>query len=178
MYEAGSIVFMMKNKTIYKGRILNLVVRKQRLPNGFLATLETIEHRGAALIVPFLSSNKIIILKQYRPVINSYIYELPAGTIDRGESAFKCARREIVEETGYSAKKLSYLGKIVPVPGYSTECIRIYRADGLVKREHKSEADEVIRSYVVTRGQVRKLFESGKLIDAKTIAALAFCGWL
>ena len=168
----------MKNKTLFKGRLIDLVVKKVRLPNGYVVKLETIRHPGAALIIPFLSKDKIIMLKQYRPVIDSYIYELPAGTLDNNEKPIECARREIVEETGFSAGKLSYIGKIFPVPGYSTECIKIYKAEGLCEEDHHAEADEVIKSYVFTRSGIRKLFKSGKIVDAKTIAALALVGWL
>jgi ADP-ribose pyrophosphatase len=168
----------MKNRTVFKGKLIDLVVKKVRLPNGYVATLETIKHRGAALIVPFLSKDRIIMLKQYRPVIESYIYELPAGTIDKKESALQCARREVVEETSYAAKKFTYLGRIFPVPGYSTECIKIYKAQGLRRVEALAEKDEVIQSYIFTRAGIRKLFKSGAIVDAKTIAALAMCGWL
>lgn len=168
----------MENKTVFKGRLINLVVRRVRLPNGYVARLETIKHPGAALIVPLLGKDKIILLKQYRPVIDSYIYELPAGTLDKGERPLECAKREIIEETGFSAKKFTYLGKIFPVPGYSTECIYIYKAGGLHKEIHRKEADEVIESHIVTRQKIRKLFKSGRIIDAKTIAALAFVGWI
>lgn len=168
----------MQNKVIFKGRLISVVVRKVRLPNGYNATLETVKHPGAALIIPFLSRKKIIMLKQYRPVINSYIYELPAGTLDRNERPAACARREIVEETGFSSGKLSCLGKIFPVPGYSTECIHIYKAERLRKEAHEAEADEVIESRVYNRSKVRKLFKAGSIVDAKTIAALAMCGWL
>ena len=168
----------MKNKTIFKGRLLDLVVKNVRLPNGYTVRLETIKHPGAALIIPFLSKDRIILLKQYRPAIDSYIYELPAGTLDKNEKPAECARREIIEETGFSAKKLTYIGKIFPVPGYSTECIKIYKAAGLRKEEHKYEKDEVIKSHLFTRSGIRQLFKSGKIVDAKTIAALALCGWL
>ena len=168
----------MKNKTLFKGRFIDLVVKNVRLPNGHCVRLETIKHPGAALIIPFLAKDKIILLKQYRPVIDSYIYELPAGTIDNNEKPIECARREIIEETGFSAKKLTYMGKIFPVPGYSTECIKIYKAEGLRKEEHKYEEDEVIKSHVFTRSGIRKLFKSGKIVDAKTIAAFALAGWL
>jgi ADP-ribose pyrophosphatase len=168
----------MKNKREFKGRLIDLFVKKVRLPNGYVVTLETIKHPGAALIVPFLAKDKVILLRQYRPVIDSYIYELPAGTVDSKEKPVQCARREIVEETGYSAKKLTYLGKIFPVPGYSTERIFIYKAEFLRKEEHKREKDEVIKSYVFTRPGIRKLFKSGRITDAKTIAAFAICGWL
>lgn len=168
----------MKNNPVFKGKLLKVFVRKQRLPNGYLATFETIKHPGAALIVPFLSADKIIILRQLRPVINSYIYELPAGTLGRAESALNCARREIIEETGYSAKKFTFLGKIYPVPGYSTEKIVIYKAEKLKKEKRLAEKDEIIKNHILTRAEIKKLFKSGRIVDAKTIAALALCGWL
>ena len=168
----------MKNKTLFKGKLLELVVKNVRLPNGYTVRLETIKHPGAALIIPFLSKDKIILLKQYRPVINAYIYELPAGTLDKNEKPIECARREIIEETGFSAKRLTYMGKIFPVPGYSTECIKIYKAEVLRKEEHKYERDEIIKSHLFTRSGIRKLFKAGSIVDAKTIAALALVGWL
>ena len=168
----------MKNKTVFKGRLIDLIVKKMRLPNGYLATFETIKHPGAALIVPFLTSDKVIMLRQLRPVIGAYIYELPAGTLDKNEAPLSCAKREIVEETGYSSGEFKYLGKIFPVPGYSTECIHIYKANKLRKVMHKAEEDEVIKIHIFTRRKIRQLFKSGRIVDAKTISALAFVGWL
>ena len=165
-------------KIAYKGKLLKVFVMKRKLPNGYVATYEMIKHPGAALIVPFLADGKIVMLKQLRPVIGKYIYELPAGTVDRGESPLSCAKREIIEETGYAAKRFKLIGSIYPVPGYSTEKIFIYRADGLRKTVHIAEEDEVIETSVFSRGEIKKLFKSGKIMDAKTIAALAFCGWL
>lgn len=169
---------MPKPRYIFKGRLLKLIVKKVRLPHGYVATYEMIEHPGAALIVPLLSRDKVIMLRQLRPVIGSYIYELPAGTLDKRESPLACARREIVEETGYAAKKFTFLGTIYPVPGYSTEKIAIYKAERLKKVERAVEEDEVIEAHVMTKRDVRRLFRSGKIVDSKTISALAFCGWL
>ncbi len=165
-------------KNVFKGKLLKVFVKKVRLPNGYLATFEIIKHPGAALVIPFLPNDKIIMLRQLRPVIGSYIYELPAGTIDKGESPLECAKREIVEETGYSAGKMKRLGSIYPVPGYSTEKIVIYKAEGLKPRPRHAEKDEVIELKILTKASVRRLFKSGRITDAKTIAALAFCGWL
>lgn len=165
-------------KTAYSGKLLKVYIKKLRLPNGYLATYEMIKHPGAALIVPFLSADKVLMLKQLRPVIGSSIYELPAGTLNRNETPLSCARREIIEETGYSAGRLKLIGAIYPVPGYSTEKIFIYKAWCLKKVAHKAEEDEVIDTMILNRSRVKSLFRSGKINDAKTIAALAFCGWI
>ncbi len=165
-------------KIAFKGKLLKVYIKKERLPHGYLATFEMIKHPGASLIVPFLDKNTVIMLRQLRPVIGAYIYELPAGTLDKGESPLECARREIIEETGYTARKLSLLGSVYPVPGYSTEKIFIYRADGLKLVGRIPEEDEVIEHMPLKRSAVRKLFKQGKIVDAKTICALAYCGWL
>ena len=169
---------MADKKTVFKGRLLKIVTRKTILPNGHVIKLELVEHPGAVLIVPFLTKHKLILLKQFRPVINSYIYELPAGTLEKDERPITCARREIIEETGYASKQLTKLGQIYPVPGYSTEKIIIYKAENLIKKEESCEADEVIKTLVVTKARMKDLFKSEKIVDAKTICALVMCGWL
>lgn len=169
---------MARAKAVFKGKLLKVFVKKVKLPNGYTTQLEMIKHPGAALVVPFLAKGKIIFLRQFRPVINSYIYELPAGTLDRNESPLACARREIVEETGYSAKHFTLLGSIFPVPGYSTERIFIYRAELLSVKETVAERDEVITSRLFTKREIRHLFKAGRIVDAKTISALTLCGWL
>lgn len=165
-------------KKAFDGRLLKVYVMKRRLPHGFVATFEMIRHPGAALIVPLVSRDEVIMLRQLRPVIGKYIYELPAGTLGRNESPRSCAAREIIEETGYSAGKLTRLGSIVPVPGYSTERIIIFKAEALRKVAHTPEEDEVIESRIFTRSQIEGLFRKGAIIDAKTISAFAMCGWL
>lgn len=167
-----------KRKLVFKGKLLTLFKQKTLLPNGYRANLEIVVHRGAALIVPFLTKTRAIILKQYRPVIRRYIYEFPAGTLESKESALSCARREMIEETGYDTQKLTRIGEIFPVPGYSTEKIVIYKAERLRKTAASIQKDEVIRSVIITKKKLKELLKSGKIVDAKTIAALALCGWL
>ena len=168
----------MKEKEAFRGKLLKVFIRKVRLPHGYVATYEMLKHPGAALIAPFISKNKVIMLRQLRPVIKSYIYELPAGTLDKNEAPLACAKREIIEETGYSAGKFTFLGYIYPVPGYSTEKIFLYKAEKLKKVERIPEEDEVIENVVLTRREIQRMFNSGKIVDAKTITALAYCGWL
>lgn len=163
---------------VYSGKLLKVYKRALTLPNGHRTALEVIRHPGAALIVPMLSKDKVILLRQFRSAAGGYIYELPAGTIGKGESALACAKREIIEETGYRGRSFVRLGHIFPVPGYSTEKIVIFKATGLVKTVAAVEADEVISSFAVSRSRLRRLFRSRKIVDAKTICALAMCGWL
>jgi len=154
------------------------MVRRMTLPNGHCVNVEIVRHRGAVLIVPFLSEDTLIILRQFRPVIGRYLYEFPAGTLEVNERPLACAKRELIEETGYAAKKIRRVGVIFPVPGYSTEEISMYTAEGLMPQERIPEKDEVIRVKIVTRAQLRRLFKEGALRDAKTICALASCGIL
>lgn len=169
---------MKKMKPIFKGKLLTVGTIRKHLPNGYRAYFEVVKHPGAALVVPFLSKDKIIMIRQLRPVIDSYLYELPAGTLSINEDPLACARREIVEETGYAAKVFKRLGAIYTVPGYSTERIVIYKAEKLTKKRWMPEEDEVIEHFAVTKPMVKRLFRSGKIVDAKTICALSMCGWL
>jgi ADP-ribose pyrophosphatase len=169
---------MVFEKKIFSGRLLQLYSRRVRLPNGYVAGLEVIKHPGAALVIPFVSRDKIIMLRQLRPVINKYLYELPAGTRDGNETPRACALREVIEETGFSAGRLTRLGMIYPVPGYSTEKIDIYKATNLRKTDVSPEQDEIMESMVMNRAKVRRLFRAGTIVDAKTICALTFIGWL
>jgi ADP-ribose pyrophosphatase len=169
-----------KVRTIFKlpHSHLRVMSKEARLPGGKLSTIEFLRHPGAVLIIPFLQENKIVLLKQFRPVIGKYLYELPAGTLKPKESLLSCARRELIEETGYSASRVKRIGSIYPVPGYSTEEIIFYKAEGLKKCLASPEDDEVIHVFTADRKQVGDLFRKAKMQDAKTISAFALCGWL
>ena len=109
---------MAKEKILYQFTRKNmvLVARHRRLPNGHPLDLEMITHPGAVCIVPFLNSKQIVLMRQYRAAVDSYLYELPAGTLDDNENPLTCAQRELKEETGYSAKSWKKVGKIFPLP--------------------------------------------------------------
>ncbi len=168
---------MQKNKN-FKGRLLKVTTQKVCLPNGHKTFIDIVKHPGAVLVIPLFPDDKVIILRQYRPAIKKYIYELPAGTIEKNESPVYCARREIIEETGYRCSKLIKLGEIIPVPGYSTEKIFIYKAEGLKKTKQLHQKDEVIEKIILTRKQINYMFKTGRFIDAKTICAFSMCGWI
>lgn len=148
------------------------------LPNGRTIKISYINHPGAVIIAPFLSKDKVLFIRQYRPALKKYIYELPAGTLDPNESLLTCAKRELIEETGYRTSKIKKIGQIYPVPGYSTEVIHIFKAEQLVAGIAEPEIYEVIKLHPLTKTEVIRLFKKGQLQDAKSICTLAFCGWL
>jgi len=160
-------------KTVFQGKLLHLAVGTRRLPNGHLSRIELIRHPGAVLIVPVLGDGKYIFLKQYRPAIDRFLYEFPAGTLNKREKPLDCAKRELIEETGFKARKMTRVGIIYPVPGYSTEVITIFKAENLIKTEVKREKDEVMTLKIMTGKEVHKLLDNKKMVDAKTLSALA-----
>ena len=149
-----------------------------KLPNGRTVSITYINHPGAVIIAPFLNKNTVVMMRQFRPALNKYIYELPAGTLDPHEKIATCARRELLEETGLLTKKLTKIGSIYPVPGYSTEVIHIYKAEQLTLTQAQPEDYEVIEIMPMTKLQIKQLLVQGKLMDAKSICTLALCRWL
>jgi ADP-ribose pyrophosphatase len=152
--------------------------QKVVLPNGKTIHISYINHPGAVIVAPLVDENSVVLMRQFRPAIGRYIYELPAGTIDLPEKPMTCAKRELIEETGYRAKKFTKLGSIYPVPGYSNEVIHIFKAEGLSLGDACPEEYEVIDVKIVSKNQVKRLFQQGKLMDAKSIATFTYLGWL
>gem|GEM_PF-78997 len=161
-----------ETKTIYKGRVFTLASDNITLPNGVTTGIDIIRHPGAAAMVPMLNKNTVLLIKQYRYAAGGFIWEIPAGTLNPGESPLECAKRELVEETGYSADKLEKLTEIVPVPGYSDERIHIYLATGLVKAVQKLDKDEILNVHEINMNDALKMIAKGEIIDSKTISGL------
>jgi ADP-ribose pyrophosphatase len=157
---------------LYRGRVYNLIKENVTLENGVTADMEYIEHPGATAIIPMLSDSQILLLKQYRHSLREYIWEIPAGTLDPEEKIIECAKRELIEETGYSAEKWHKLGEITPLPGYSDERIHIYLATDLQPAEQDLDKDEIIHVHQVSFNEAVEMIKSGDIQDAKTIAGL------
>ena len=168
------------NRTIvYHGKIFELITENITLENGTTTDVEFIEHPGAAAIIPFLDDNRIVLLKQYRHALKKVIWEIPAGTLDPKEEIISCAKRELIEETGYSASGWQKLGEITPVPGYSDERIHIYLATELQPAEQHLDADEVIQVQEVEFNEALEMIGNGEIQDAKSIAGLFMASaWL
>lgn len=167
-----------QQRTVYTFHKKNVWLIRKRLtmPNGYPAELDVIVHPGAVVIVPFISPREVLLLRQYRPSLEKYLWEFPAGTMNKGESPLVSAKRELQEETGYKAGRIRQIGRIYPVPGYSTERMVIYKAQDLKPRFLAGDPDEVIEVRTFTTARVREMVKKGQIIDAKTICALVFAG--
>jgi ADP-ribose pyrophosphatase len=163
---------VLSRRPVYDGRIVKLSVQHVLLPNGVQTDLEVIEHPGASTILPFLDSEQVLLIRQHRHCAGGDILEVPAGTLQPGETPEACARREIEEETGYRAGRLEPLGWIWTTPGFTSEKIFLFVAHDLAPGHPSTDADEVI---AVERMSFRDALERavrGEITDAKTIATL------
>ena len=161
-------------RDLYKGKVFRLSKERLTLPNGVTAELEIIRHPGAAAIVPLLDDHRVVMIKQYRHAVGQFIWEVPAGTLNPGESPIECARRELPEEVGYRAHSFRALGEIFPVPGYSDEHIHIFLATGLTPSRQNLDADEVLDVKPIPLEETLEMTTRGEIRDAKTIIALFF----
>ncbi len=159
---------------LYKGKVFRLSKERLTLPNGETAELEVIRHPGAAAIVPLLPDRRVVMIKQYRHAVGQFLWEVPAGTLDPGESPNECARRELPEEVGYRAHSFRALGEIIPVPGYSDEHIHIFVATGLIPDRQNLDEDEVLVVKPIPLEEALEMVKRGEIQDAKTIIALYF----
>ena len=151
---------------------------QKKLPNGIRHTVHMIDHPGAVLILPVFSARKVVLLRQFRPALDSYLYEFPCGTLNAGESPLTCARRELAEEAGFAARTYRKLGAIHTAPGYTNEQVVLYSAHDLTPHKTAGDPDEIISVQLVSRTQIKSMVANRKITDAKTICALAFTGWL
>jgi ADP-ribose pyrophosphatase len=158
--------------TLHQGQVYNLVTENVTLDSGVTTDVEFIQHPGATAIIPMIDTTHIILLNQYRHALRKYIWEIPAGTLDPGESLKSCARRELIEETGFSADQWQSLGEITPVPGYSDERIHIFLATDLHSAERDLDEDEIIEVHRVACEDALAMLRRGDIQDAKSIAGL------
>ncbi len=125
-------------------------------------------------ILPLLEDGRILLLRQYRPVIGKWIYEIPAGTVERGEDLLTCARRELEEETGLRAEKMEKLFEMYLAPGYSTEKLHSFLASGLRPTSPHRDWGEEIRVVKTTLSRALEMIGSNRIEDAKTIATILY----
>jgi ADP-ribose pyrophosphatase len=152
--------------------VLELRLERAELPNGRVLELEVVRHRGAAAIVPIDEDGSVLLIRQYRYAPDAWLLEVPAGTLSPQEAPEACAARELIEETGYSARELVPLGSILTTPGFTDERIWLYLARGLEARAQQLDGEEILSVERLAWDDALRRVESGEICDAKTICAL------
>lgn len=172
----------MSHTVLHRWKNIQLAEIDVDLPNGKSIRHTTIIHPGAAVILPITDGGDILLLRQFRPSLNKWILELPAGTIENNESPIECARRELIEETGYSAQHFEPLGQCSPLAGFCDEIQHLFVAKGLSPNQSLSpDDDEVINVIKVSLNDIENWIKTDEITDGKTIACLSkakLCGFL
>ena len=159
-------------KPVFRGRVVALSIDTVRLPNGNTCDLEIVRHPGAAAVVPVDADGSVILVRQYRHAAGGWLLEVPAGKLDGGEPPQACAVREVEEETGYRAGRLTPLGWIFTTPGFTDERIWLYLATELEPTRASPQPDEALEVERRPLAEAVELALSGEIRDAKSVCAL------
>ena len=163
----------LSREEIFSGCIVHLVKDTVELPNKNTSTREVILHNGAVCVVPITEENEIIMERQFRYPFNEVIWEIPAGKLDKGETdPLLAAKRELLEETGYTAKEFKYIGVYFPSPAILSEKIHMYVATGLTLGERDLDEDEFLDVVKIPFDEVVEMIKCGEIPDGKTQAAV------
>jgi ADP-ribose pyrophosphatase len=162
---------LLKSEIIYPGRAFTIRRDTLRLPDGRETSFDIVDHVGSVIILPLDANGDLLFVRQYRHATGLDLLELPAGTLDEGESPEACARREVREETGMAAGRLEPLGGFYLAPGYSTEYMYAYLATDLRYDPLEADADEFLSVERIPLAEVLAMCERGELPDAKSLAA-------
>ena len=156
----------------YRGTLFSFVSEDVTLPNGSRTQLAMVRHPGSTAVVPLFEDGTVLMERQYRHAVGKYLLEIPAGTMEPGESPLTCAGRELEEETGYTAGQFVELCRVDIVPAYSDEKIHVFLAQGLKQSEQKLDKDEIIEIVKYPFEEALDMCRQGKISDALTILAL------
>ena len=159
---------------MYKGSIFGVRRDEVLEPTGVRATREVVTHPGSVVVMPVLPDGRIILIRQYRHAARQFLWELVAGRMDPGENVRQAAARELIEETGYRAKRLRIFLDLFPTPGFLEERMYILIAEDITAGKAEPEEDEKINAKAFTRTALQKMIQTGVLRDAKSIAGLLY----
>lgn len=165
-----------KSEKIFEGKIINLRVDTVELENQKYTKREIVEHKGASAIVAITDKNELLLVKQYRKAVEDFLYEIPAGLLNIAEEPIECALRELREETGYEAKKINKIIEFYTSPGFCNEKVHLFKAEELTFVATDFDEDECVETFAVTKEEAKKMIETGRIMDSKTLFGMQY--WL
>ena len=166
---------LVKRTPVFEGRLLHIYNDDVEI-GGNMSWREVVLHPGASAVIPVTKEGNILFVRQYRYAVEHVLLEIPAGKLDAGEDPDVCAERELTEETGCIAGKMTKLGAIYTTPGFCNETIHIYLAEELTKGEQHLDDDEFLDVVRVPVSKAYEMIARGEIRDAKTLAAFAMAG--
>ncbi len=174
LHQAADKPKVLATKIICKGKVFS--VREDRViePGGVEVTRDIVEHRGSVVVLPVFPDGDILLIRQYRHAVGDFLWELVAGRVEEGESRPASARRELLEETGYTAAGVKQILEIIPSPGFCTERMWIFAATGLCEGTAQPEEDERITARKFSLAALEKMIRRGSLHDGKSVSAILF----
>ena len=172
MSDSHLVEVKLHSEQVLKGDFLDVRRDIVRLPDGSEASREYVIHPGAVMIVAQLDDGKLVLERQFRYPVQAVMIEFPAGKLDAGEASLACAQRELLEETGYTAREWARAGVLHPVISYSTEFIDIWFARGLTLSERKLDAGEFLDVFTASQAALLDMSRSGQITDAKTLTGI------
>ena len=166
---------LLSSRTLFEGRVVDLHSDLVRLPHGREATMDVIRHAPSGVLVPMPDPGHVVLIRQYRYAVNQWRWEMPAGSIDPGETPEVAAARECHEEIGQVPVAIVALGSFLPTPGICDEAMHFFRLDGLVTPAEAAEPDpdEVIVPHTVSVAEARQMLARGEITDMKPAFALS-----
>lgn len=160
------------SQKVFEGELLHVYQDHARLPDGKVKIREYIAHPGAVVIIPLLDNGELVLERQFRYPLHRDFYELPAGKIDAGEDPLACAQRELLEETGYTAKSWRYLATLYPCIGYSNEKLIYYLAQELTFEGANLDDGEYLEIFTLPPAEALEWIKEGKITDNKSVSGL------
>lgn len=176
MDDAHLVERRLSGEELFHGRLLHAFRDTVRLPDGNTSTREYVLHPGAVMVIPLLNDadgqQRLLLERQFRYPVGRVMIEFPAGKIDPGEPPWACARRELREETGYSAQQWARAGVLHPVTAYSSEVIEIWFARGLVAGPRQLDVGEFLDVFSAAPQELLQWVRDGRVTDGKTLAGV------
>jgi len=166
---------VLNSKTVYEGKVLSVVLDEVLEPSGVRTVREVVRHQGSAVVLPVddtQSEPRVLLEEQFRYAANETLWEVPAGRIDSGESSLEAAKRELLEETGFTATRWKHAFYFFASPGFLAERMDVFLARGLKAGEAQPEDDERIKVKFFPLSTAVRMCLNGKIHDAKTLAAI------
>ncbi len=168
-------------RQVYEGRVFRVSADTVRLPGGHEVTFDVVRHRGSVVLLPVRDDGRLVLVKQYRYVIDRWVWELPAGTLDPGEAPSAAAARECEEEIGRVPRRVERLTSAFSTPGYCDEEMNFFLLRDLREPDPdspvKADEDEMLEPGAFTLDELRRMIREGEIVDLKTIAGVALLEW-